>query len=539
VNANPPDRRLARVAKIRVRGPGGFEGIVGTGFIVDAGLVLTARHVIKQLVSPAQDADADRRNAEHWRDLDDYPIDMLRACPAEGSTGLPVTALVDLDPALDVVCLVVPGLPALEEPSTTARHVKTVPLENCWMIGYPKAATDDGSVQAEYVGARLIPVSRSADGLLALDITTSRPTQREGWKGASGAGTTDAAGNLLGIVSHVPAQMEGRLLAVGMPEVIAAARTLLSTGEARPPEYHQALEALARLEIAENPAVPNADEGAAAAVAHRLLDAITPILPSSMGFAAQRAHGSISRGRFATGLLVAGLVVMVALASAVVVRWEAAGQPASEPDDSAAAMDTDAGETAATVEEPAVDVEFAIEDLFVDGTCASFDLSSFEALAGVPLSGDDAPSTWDRTSPTTGGLWCEYIVTYDTEPDHEQINLIVEVTVAPNASTADALRQEAEAIESSQDRTVLPLEGTEFTGTVTEFEHFGETGPEGGEVDESEIIRQVAVVASRDNIVVAADMGLEVGVHDIDQGREVLIGLVEQAYLMCGYYVVA
>ncbi|MEU5156152.1 serine protease [Glycomyces sp. NPDC021274] len=533
MNVNPSDPRLARVVKIRVRGPGGFESVVGTGFIVDAGLVLTARHVVKQLISPG--GDADRRNTQDWRQLADYPIDMLRICPAEGTRGVEVTEILGLSPTLDVACLVVPGLPSPEVPSPAARHEMTIPLENCWMIGYPTAATDDGSVQAEYVGARLIPVSRNTDGLIALDITTARPTQRDGWKGASGAGTTDVSGNLIGIVSHVPARMEGRLLAVGIPEVVAAARALLTSPEPRTPERQRALEALARLAVTENPQNSNAGEGSVAALAHQLLDAITPILPQPVAMAAQRAHGSISRGRFATGLLVAAVVLMVLLASAVVVRWEQTSATADGVHDPAVAADADNTEAPEPSDNPVIDEAFAVENLFTDSNCASFDLSNFEQFAGAPSTELESPPIWSRTSDTTGNLWCEFIVSYHNEPQFDQLNLTIEVAVFGDSSSADAYREEISDRSGSDEASFAPLEVPDFNGTIAEYRHLGDNG---FETDYSETIHEIGIVASRNNVIVRVDMGLEVGIHDIDEGREILIGFIEQAYLMCGYYVV-
>lgn len=518
------------MAKIRVRGPGGFESIVGTGFIVDAGLVLTARHVVKRLASADDETGAHRRNAEHWHEFDDYPTDMLRACPAEGARGVEVTALLDLGPTLDVVCLVVPGLPSPDSPSTAARHVGTVPLENCWMIGYPQAATDDGSVQAEYVGARLIPVSRNTDGLLALDITTAQPTQREGWKGASGAGATDASGNLLGIISHVPAQLEGRLLAVGISEIVSAARIFRDANMDRTQERQRALAALAAIEVVENPVLPEAEEGAVAALTHRLLDAITPILPQSAAFAIQRAHGGISNGRFSKALLAFEVVVMVALLFAVMVNWNGV------PQSTAQTQSTAEPETSNAPETPPIEDAPSIEQLFTEGNCLSLDLSKFEEFAGQPISDEPSARTWSLDSETTGSLLCDYSISYNNDPHWDRVDLSLEVAVYEDSATAEGYQQHIAADNEPEDGTVLSLEVTDFNGSIIEYEHFLDTDTG---YDEDVIIHEIEIIASRDNILLVADMGLEVGVHDdINAGREVLMSLIEQAYSMCGYYVV-
>ncbi|MEU5156150.1 trypsin-like peptidase domain-containing protein [Glycomyces sp. NPDC021274] len=316
-----PDARLARLVKIRVRDSSGDERIVGTGVALAPGLALTARHVLKQLVRSADGPDADLRNTA-WADLDDHPVEVLRVASAGGDAGLAVGSVVELDPghALDAVVLIVPGLPAPPDPCPAARHTLDAPLELCRIIGYPVAATDDGSVQPEYVGARLVPISRNVDGLLSLDITTARPGERSGWKGLSGAGACDASGRLLGIVTHVPGRLEGRLLALSISAIRTTAATVDRTDLGL--DDRATLDTLAALDIEENPLVQEAEEGRIAQFAHHALDFLTPVLPGPVKHSVQLLHGAISERRFSKEMAVA-LAVPVLLVALLVtlVAW--------------------------------------------------------------------------------------------------------------------------------------------------------------------------------------------------------------------------
>jgi hypothetical protein len=211
------DPRLARVVKIKIADETG-EAVIGTGYLVAPGLVLTARHVL-------------------WRDgkedNGDYPDETLRVRAATGlnaGSSLRVSKVIRLGEALgvDVAVLVVPGLePVAGTVVVGARFTTSQPVAGCWMIGYPKAAHQDGNLGAEYVGVSVIPVSGSAAGRIAVQVTTPPAREDADWRGLSGAGLVDVQDRLVGVLVSVQVQWDERLSVVPVQALIEAANQRL------------------------------------------------------------------------------------------------------------------------------------------------------------------------------------------------------------------------------------------------------------------------------------------------------------------------
>ncbi|THV23500.1 hypothetical protein [Glycomyces paridis] len=177
----------------------------------------------------------------------------------------------------------------------------------------------------------------------------------------------------------------------------------------------------------------------------------------------------------------------------------------------------------------------SIEELFTEGNCDSLDLAEFEAFAGFPLDEDPSPPEgWSRDSETTGRLWCSYPIEYDEE-DNETMVVDLGVSVFSDAVEVKSFMEAMTDRGAPEDGSVRPIEDSEFVGIVEEEEYFGDDGME---VDESETIHGIDIIAARDNIVIEARIDLEVGVYDIAGGEAVLMSLIEQAYTMCGYFIV-
>lgn len=246
------DWRYAQLAKIKIVLPGGEEGILGSGFVLADGLVLTARHVLKQLTgNEARDAS--------WWELANHPLAAIRVSPPEaGAASHRVERVVALETAarLDAVVLHVPEMPGLPVRNIGAQLVGADPLEGCRIVGFPVAATDNDSVRPEWVSVRAIPVSGESDGQVALDVTSAQPGDRTWWKGISGAAALDSQGRLLGLVTSVRGRIDGRFVAVGTATLVDAAQAMTTAaraGEGRDRESDEtaALAALARLPVVE------------------------------------------------------------------------------------------------------------------------------------------------------------------------------------------------------------------------------------------------------------------------------------------------
>jgi hypothetical protein len=213
--SSPPsfDPRLARVVKIKIADTAG-EAVIGTGYLVAPGLVLTARHVL-------------------WRDgketNGDHPPASLRVRAATGpraTASLPVSKAILLGTAsgVDVAALVVPGLePVAGTVVIGARFTTSQMVPGCWMIGYPRAAHRDSSVGAEYVGVSLLPVSGTVGGRIAVRVDTARLKRGTNWQGLSGSGVVDAQNRLLGILVDVQVKWHDRLAVVPVQAIAIAA----------------------------------------------------------------------------------------------------------------------------------------------------------------------------------------------------------------------------------------------------------------------------------------------------------------------------
>jgi hypothetical protein len=226
------DPRLDRVVKIKVRGADDREALVGTGFLLAPGLVITARHVVQHSGSASGDENALARVR-------------VRAATGTGAS-CPVVEWVPLGGAggVDVAALIVPGLdPVVGTVVVGARLRDGRPLPGCSMIGFPRAAHDGSTVGAEYVGVTALPISGAAVGKLAAEVTTPPPTDVHDWRGLSGAGVVDSTGHLLGLANAVQLNWRERLAVVPIEGIVAAARASVGT--------HPALAPLADLAVVE------------------------------------------------------------------------------------------------------------------------------------------------------------------------------------------------------------------------------------------------------------------------------------------------
>ncbi|MER5347463.1 tetratricopeptide repeat protein [Streptomyces mirabilis] len=202
----------ARVAKIRFDAADG-RVFLGSGFLLARGLVLTAQHV----VTKASEYVGGRVPARQF------------TVRLEGSTSpAAVTEIVPLKAdGLDAALLIVPDL---DEPRGTAArggtHHGVQALENCRIIGYPVAGIESGSTSPKptVVRVNLAPVVGDDDTAIAIQVIDPNPRADEDWGGISGAGVIGPGGHLLGIVTSVPTQWNGRLRGVSIAAVLSAAR---------------------------------------------------------------------------------------------------------------------------------------------------------------------------------------------------------------------------------------------------------------------------------------------------------------------------
>ncbi|WP_406516077.1 tetratricopeptide repeat protein [Streptomyces sp. NBC_00873] len=202
----------ARVAKIRFDAADG-RVFLGSGFLLAHGLVLTAQHV----VTKASECTGGRVPARRF------------TVKLEGSaSSAAVAEIVSLEAdGLDAALLIVPDL---DEPRGTAARGGTrhgvQALENCWIIGYPVAGIESGSGSPKPIVVRvnLAPVVGDDDTAIAIQVIDPKPRADEDWGGISGAGVIGPGGHLLGIVTSVPTQWDGRLRGVSIAAVQSAAR---------------------------------------------------------------------------------------------------------------------------------------------------------------------------------------------------------------------------------------------------------------------------------------------------------------------------
>ncbi|MEU6245991.1 tetratricopeptide repeat protein [Glycomyces sp. NPDC047010] len=209
------DPRLRSVVKVRLALPNNREALLGTGFLLGEGKVLTARHVIKNLT------DDDTRNSEWWT-LNDHPIADLRVAPAGAAgRGWPVTAASQFrhDEKLDATVLSVPAASGIFGHCVGATYLGVEPLHGCRLVGFPIAATDNESIGVEQIRVTLNPISGESSGLIAFDIESAQPAVQEGWKGISGAGIIDRQGRLLGLANSIHRRFQGRLFGTGVDRI--------------------------------------------------------------------------------------------------------------------------------------------------------------------------------------------------------------------------------------------------------------------------------------------------------------------------------
>ncbi|MEV1321198.1 tetratricopeptide repeat protein [Micromonospora arborensis] len=203
----------ARVAKIRFDAADGSRVFLGSGFLLAHGLVLTAQHVVTKASEYA-----DGHVPARW-----FTVKM------EGSASpAAVTEIVPLEAdGLDAALLIIPDL---DEPRGTAArggtHHGVQALENCRIIGYPVAGIESGSASPKPIVVRvnLAPVVGDENTAIAIQVIDPKPRADEDWGGISGAGVIGPGGHLLGIVTSVPTQWDGRLRGVSIAAVLSAAR---------------------------------------------------------------------------------------------------------------------------------------------------------------------------------------------------------------------------------------------------------------------------------------------------------------------------
>ncbi|MEV0578371.1 tetratricopeptide repeat protein [Streptomyces sp. NPDC050392] len=202
----------ARVAKIRFDAADG-RVFLGSGFLLARGLVLTAQHVVTKAseytggrVTPGQ-----------------FTVRLEGATSAAA-----VTEIVPLEAdGLDAALLMVPDL---DEPRGTATrggtHHGVQALENCRIVGYPVAGIESGSTSPRptVVRVNLAPVAGADGTTIAIQVIDPVPRADEDWGGISGAGVIGPGGHLLGIVTSVPTQWNGRLRGVSIAAVLSAVR---------------------------------------------------------------------------------------------------------------------------------------------------------------------------------------------------------------------------------------------------------------------------------------------------------------------------
>ncbi|MFJ7999838.1 trypsin-like peptidase domain-containing protein [Streptomyces sp. NPDC096310] len=176
--------RADRAAEIMVALPDG--GRRGSGYLVAAGRLLTAAHVVAGATGVRVRFDADRPGE--------------RTIPAE---------VVWSDTGIDVAVLALPADGLAPEPVRLARISESDAVLRCSTIGFPgfKLRTDkDGSRyrDSEHVHATCAVLSNRREG--TLDLATTPPhasvdAARSPWEGMSGA-PVFTGGRMVGIVAH-------------------------------------------------------------------------------------------------------------------------------------------------------------------------------------------------------------------------------------------------------------------------------------------------------------------------------------------------
>ncbi|MET9969537.1 trypsin-like peptidase domain-containing protein, partial [Streptomyces sp. NPDC006356] len=211
------DNLAGRAVKIRVAETDGPR-FLGSGHLLAPGLVLTAQHVVVQELASTGDS---------------FPGPRLTARVEGSASATAVAEIVSLRAnGLDAALLIVPGLAEPEGTSTLGGvHHSLRALENCWIIGYPDAGreSDSASPRPTVVRGNLAPVAGEDKTRIEIQVVDPQPRQDAGWGGISGAGVIGPEGHLLGIVTSVPTQWNGRLQGVSIDAIKSAAQQYTTT----------------------------------------------------------------------------------------------------------------------------------------------------------------------------------------------------------------------------------------------------------------------------------------------------------------------
>ena len=198
----------ARVVEVIADLEGSYR--YGSGFIVQAGTMLTAAHVVAGAVSVSV-RDPDKRM---------FPASADPRFTGDPAGPGPDLALLEIDhPELDLPPV---GLARVDRDSPTGK-----PVDDCQVIGYPafmeQDTPDGGQVRETADASGRVPVlGRLAGGLLSVQVTQTPRSLPPGeialgdseWSGMSGAPLL-AGGLLLGVVSeHAPREGSSAITAI-------------------------------------------------------------------------------------------------------------------------------------------------------------------------------------------------------------------------------------------------------------------------------------------------------------------------------------
>jgi tetratricopeptide (TPR) repeat protein len=192
---------------VRTRVPiGGGQFVFGTGYLVAAHRVLTARHVL----TPGGDVP---------------PLGLVcqvRVWPCGPAEEWVTGSLAWLHPSRDVALVAVDGLGVDLPPVGWGVVSGDQPVE--WVaLGYPVASLDEDNRVEEQAYGRLAPSSAESTGGLALTVESRRPAEgsggHSGWEGLSGAAVFTGS-RLIGIVTADPSRWEDSLVGIRSAPII-------------------------------------------------------------------------------------------------------------------------------------------------------------------------------------------------------------------------------------------------------------------------------------------------------------------------------
>lgn len=175
----------------------GEKGPHGSGCLLASGLVLTAKHVVEGAAA------TDIRVIEP--DHHGLPGVIGAWQPAR---------IVWVSPNYDLALLAPQKRDArfCEMPATTtiARLAGQAPVR-VHALGFPRAMLTPTHSDTLFLEATVNPLSGVRAASLLLDVHTTLPADREGWKGMSGAAVM-AADRLVGVIEAVPAKLDAATL---------------------------------------------------------------------------------------------------------------------------------------------------------------------------------------------------------------------------------------------------------------------------------------------------------------------------------------